>query len=60
MQIAVHAQNFIENHIASDVPAHLEDLFDHDEATCTGRLVAAAVMLLSTNLVVFAARILFF
>lgn len=58
MQISVRASKFIDRHIVSEIPTHLEDLFDHDEATHTGRLAALAIMLLSTNVVVFALKVL--
>lgn len=53
------APSFIERHIVSDVPPHVADLFDHDEGTYSGRLVALAMMLASANIVVFIARQVF-
>ncbi len=56
---AMKAESFVERHIASEVPPHLADLFDHDEGTHTGRLAAIAIMLASANIVVFIARQVF-
>jgi hypothetical protein len=53
---AMKAQSFIEQHIVSDVPAHVADLFDHDEGTYSGRLTALALMMVSANFVALIAR----
>ncbi len=58
-ELAMKAEGFVERHIVSEVPPHLADLFDHDEATHTGRLAAVALMLASINTVVFLARLIF-
>ena len=58
MNIAANARGFIERHIVSDIPAHLRDLFDHDEATHTGRLVAFALMLVSANVALLPMKLL--
>jgi hypothetical protein len=50
------APGFIERHIVSEVPPHVADLFDHDEGTYSGRLVALALMLASANVVALIAR----
>lgn len=56
---AMKAESFVERHIASEVPPHLADLFDHDEGTHGGRLAALAIMLASANVVVFIASHIF-
>lgn len=53
------AQSFVERYIVCDVPPHVADLFDHDEGTHSGRLVALAMMLASANIVVFIAKQVF-
>jgi hypothetical protein len=57
--LAMKASQFVEKHIVSEIPPHLVDLFDHDEGTYTGRLLALALMLLSANIVGLALRMIF-
>jgi hypothetical protein len=56
---AMKAQSFIERYIVCETPPHVADLFDHDEGTHSGRLVAFALMLASANIVALIARQLF-
>jgi hypothetical protein len=56
---AMKARSFIERHIVSEVPAHVADLFDHDEGTYSGRLTALALMMASTYIVALIARQIF-
>ena len=58
MQAATNvAYGFVERHIVSEVPSHVADLFDHDDATYTGKLAGFAIMLMSVNLVVMLAKL---
>jgi hypothetical protein len=50
---APYLKGFVERHIVSEVPPHLADLFDHEEATPTCRLATLALMLASANAVVW-------
>ncbi|NTF16953.1 hypothetical protein G6L37_00740 [Agrobacterium rubi] len=59
MNFASHARNFVNTHIVTDVPTSVEDLFDHDEATPTGKLCLIATVLASANIVAFAFKTVF-